>query len=605
MTVDFILGLAIIIFAGILAQWLAWRLRIPSILLLLIFGLLIGPVFGFVNPDVLFGELLFPLVSLAVGIILFEGGLGLRFKDLPEIKRVVWMLITVGALITWAVSAAAAYVIIGLDFQLALVLGAILIVSGPTVILPLLRDVRPEGPVGSILRWEGILIDPVGATLALLVFDTILQTNLREATGEAVISLLQIVIIGAALGWAGAKGLAYLLKRYLIPDHLQNAFTLMAVIVVFALSNLLASESGLLAATIMGMVLANQNAVAIKHIIEFKEDLGVLLTSSIFVLLAARLQLGDILGLGWPGLLFLAAIILLARPLSVFFSTLGSSLNLAEKGFLAWMAPRGIVAASVASIFAIELAHVGFPRADMLVSLTFLVIIGTVLVYGLSAGPLARRLGLAEADPQGALLVGAHRGARHLAKILQDAGFKAALIDTNPRNCRLAQAEGLQSYCGNILFEEFVEEIDLGGVGKLLALTSNDEVNTLACLHMADIFGRANIYQLPPQSIEGQRPDGLPEHLVGRLLFGPEMTFRKLNERFDAGWTLEIIEMPEAVDPDAFAEGAADALTPMFVIRDRLLKVITASEPYAPQPGDRLIALVAPGFTLEASRPPD
>ncbi len=605
MTVDFILGLAIIIFAGILAQWLAWRLRIPSILLLLIFGLLIGPVFGFVNPDALFGELLFPLVSLAVGIILFEGGLGLRFKDLPEIQRVVWMLISIGALITWAVSAAAAHFIIGLDFQLALVLGVILIVSGPTVILPLLRDVRPEGPVGSILRWEGILIDPVGATLALLVFDTILQTNLREATGEAVISLLQIVIIGAALGWAGARGLAYLLKHYLIPDHLQNAFTLMAVIVVFALSNLLASESGLLAATIMGMALANQNAVAIKHIIEFKEDLGVLLTSSIFVLLAARLQLGDILGLGWPGLLFLAAIILLARPLSVFFSTLGSSLNLAEKGFLAWMAPRGIVAASVASIFAIELAHVGFPHADILVSLTFLVIIGTVLVYGLSAGPLARRLGLAQANPQGALLVGAHRGARRLAKSLQDAGFKAVLIDTNPRNCTLAQAEELQAYCGNILFEEFVEEIDLGGVGKLLALTSNDEVNTLACLHMADIFGRANVYQLPPQSIEGQRADGLPDFLVGRLLFGPDMTYRKLNERFNAGWTLEIIEMAEAFDPDALAERAADALIPMFVIRDRLLKVITATESYAPQPGDRLIALVVPGFRLEASKPPD
>jgi len=476
LTVDLILGLAVIVFAGILAQWLAWRLHLPSILLLLIFGLLIGPIFGLINPDALFGDTLFPLVSLSVGIILFEGGLGLRYKDLPGIKHVVRNLISIGVLITWGVAAAAAFFVMGLDIQLALVLGAILTVSGPTVILPLLRDVRPEGQVGSILRWEGILIDPVGATLALLVFDTVLQTNLREATGEAVINLLQIIIIGVALGWAGARGLAYLLKRYMIPDHLQNAFTLMTVIVVFAASNALASESGLLAATVMGMVLANQNAVSIKHIIEFKEDLGVLLTSSIFVLLAARLRLGDILGLGWPALVFLAIIIFLARPLTVFFSTLGSPLRLSEKAFLAWMAPRGIVAASVASLFAIELAHVGFPDADKLVSLTFLVIIGTVVVYGLTAGPLARRLGLAEMNPQGLMLVGAHQGARLLARALQDVGYKVILVDTNVHNCRVAEKDDLRSYCGNILYEEFVEELDLGGVGKLLALTSNDEV---------------------------------------------------------------------------------------------------------------------------------
>ncbi len=444
MTENLIVGLAAIVFSGIFAQWLAWRIRIPSILLLLVFGLLIGPILGFVNPDELFGDLLFPLVSLAVGIILFEGGLGLRLRDLSGIRSVVRNLISIGALVTWVVGAAAAYFIVGLDLSLSLILGAILVVSGPTVILPLLRDIRPEGNVGSVLRWEGILIDPVGATLALLVFDTVLKTNIRSATGEAFIDLLQIVIIGAALGWVGARILSFLLTRYLIPDHLQNAFTLMMVIVVFGISNVLASESGLLATTVMGMVLANQNAVSIKRIIEFKEDLGVLLTSSIFVLLAARLQIGDILGLGWPALAFLAVIILFARPLSVFLSTLGTPLNGKEKIFLAWMAPRGIVAAAVASIFAIELSHVGYPNADKLVSLTFVIIIGTVVVYGLTAGPLARRLGLAEMDPQGLLLVGAHRWSRNLAMVLKNAGVKTVLVDTNTRNVGLAQDEGLR-----------------------------------------------------------------------------------------------------------------------------------------------------------------
>ncbi len=601
MTENLVVGLAIIVFAGIFAQWLAWRIRIPSILLLLFFGLLIGPILGFVNPDELFGDLLFPLVSLAVGIILFEGGLGLRLRDLTGIRSVVRNLISIGALVTWAVAAAAAYFIIGLDISLSLILGAILIVSGPTVILPLLRDIRPQGQVGSILRWEGILIDPVGATLALLVFDTVLKANLRSATGEAFIELLQIVIIGAALGWAGARALSFLLTRYLIPDHLQNAFTLMTVIVVFGISNLLAPESGLLAATIMGMVLANQNAVSIKRIIEFKEDLGVLLTSSIFVLFAARLQIGDILGLGWPALVFLAAIIFFARPLSVLLSTLGAPLQGKEKVFLAWMAPRGIVAASVASIFAIELSHVGYPNADKLVSLTFLVIIGTVVVYGLTAGPLARRLKLAESDPQGLLLIGAHRWSRNLANTLKDAGFKIILVDTNTRNVGLAQNEGLLAYCGNVLYEDFVEEMNLGGIGRMLALTPNDEINSLASLHMADVFGRSNVYQLPLQSTDATPQESVPDFLIGRLLFGRGVTYRELNDRFTMGWTLQIIALTDEFDYADFSETCQEYATPMFVMRnEESLVILTAAAAYTPQAGDNLVALVAPGRALEA-----
>ena len=598
MITDLILGLAIIIFAGILAQWLAWRWHIPSILLLLVFGLLVGPLLGLVDPDTLLGDLLFPLVSLAVGIILFEGGLGLRFRDLTGIRGVVRNLITVGVLVTWGIATAAGYWVLHLDLELALVLGAILTVSGPTVILPVLRDVRPEGAVGSILRWEGILIDPVGATLALVVFDGVLQTNLRQATGDALISLLQIVIIGAALGWATARLMAYLLKRYLIPDHLQNAFTLMAVIAVFALSNLLAPESGLLATTMMGMVLANQKGASIKHIIEFKEDLGVILTSSIFVLLAARLQLNDLLMLGWPGLIFLGVLILLARPLSVVLSTLRSSLRWPEKAFLAWMAPRGIVAASVASLFAIELAHAGFEQANMLVSVTFLVIIGTVVVYGLSAGPLARRLGLAEADPQGLLLVGAHPGARQLAAVLQEVGFKVVLTDTNQLNCHQAAAESLQAYCGNILYEEFVEEIDLGGVGRLLAMTSNDEVNTLACLHMAEIFGRAHVYQLPPQHMEEVSEEEVL-HWGGRLLFGREMTFRFLQSRLESGWRLQVLEVTVGTLARIEQARAEVVLIPLFILRDQRLLVISVDEPYEHREGDKMIAMVAPTWDME------
>ena len=256
-----LVGIAEVIFLGILAQWLAWRLRLPSILLLLVFGLVVGPITGLIAPDDLFGDVFFPIVSLSVGIILFEGGLGLRLRELPAVGTVVRNLISVGVLITWMIGAGAAYLLFNLSFSLAVLAGAILVVSGPTVILPLLRDIRPEGQVGAILRWEGILVDPIGAILALLVFDVIIETNLRAAAGEAAIALLQIVIIGVAVGWFGARLLALLLQRFLIPDHLENAFTLMAVITVFALANVLAQESGLLATTVMGVVLANQRPV--------------------------------------------------------------------------------------------------------------------------------------------------------------------------------------------------------------------------------------------------------------------------------------------------------------------------------------------------------
>ncbi|RME85667.1 MAG: hypothetical protein D6775_02180 [Caldilineae bacterium] len=595
MTESLIIGLATIIFTGIIAQWLAWRLHIPSILLLLIFGFALGPATGLLDPDEMFGDLLFPFISLAVGIILFEGGLGLRLSELATIGRVVRNLISVGALVTGAVAAVAAALLLNLQPSLAVLLGAILIVSGPTVILPLLRDIRPIGQVGSILRWEGIVIDPIGATLALLVFDALLAANVREASGQAFIALLQIVIIGAATGWAGARLLALMLRRFLIPDHLQNAFTLMLVIAIFALSNTLATESGLLATTVMGMVLANQRSLQLKRIVEFKEDLGVVITSSLFVLLAARLEFAQLLGLGWPGLVFLAVLILIARPLMVYLSTLGSTLQRNERLFLAWMAPRGIVAAAVASIFALELSHQGFADAERLVPITFLVIIGTVMVYGLTAGPMARRLGLAESDPQGLLFIGAHDWARALARFLQEEGVKVVLVDTNPRHVFMARNEGLNAVQGNILYEEVVEEMDLGGIGRALALTSNDEVNALAVLHLADVFGRSHVYQLP---LRRGPADALPSYLVGRVLFDEDAGFRVLSERFGQGWSLCKVTLSHAFDYDAFVEACRDYALPMFVLENGRLRILSTDQDYTPQPDQTLVALVAPGHTL-------
>ncbi|MFQ5798761.1 MAG: cation:proton antiporter, partial [Bacteroidota bacterium] len=327
---DLLIGLASIIVLGIVAQWLAWRLRLPSILLLLILGFIAGPVTGILNPDALLGDLLVPLVSVSVAVILFEGGLSLRIAELRETGSVVRNLISVGALVTWVISAGAAALILGLDFALAVLLGAILVVTGPTVIVPLLRQVRPVARVGSILKWEGILIDPMGAMLAVLVFEAILSGGFQEASTLAVMGVLKTVFIGGSVGALGAGVIILLLKRYWIPDYLHNAVSLMMVVSVFTASNFLQAESGLLAATLMGVVLANQKAVAVKHIIEFKENLRVLLISSLFILLAARLQVNDLNYIGASGLAFLGVLVLIARPAAVGLSALGSEMSWRE-----------------------------------------------------------------------------------------------------------------------------------------------------------------------------------------------------------------------------------------------------------------------------------
>lgn len=599
MNASILITFAVILFLGIFAQWLAWRVRMPTILLLLAFGFIAGPITGWVNPDRLLGDLLFPIVSLSVGIILFEGGLGLRLKQLPAVGVVVRNIISIGALTTWAVSTIAAYFILGLDFYLSLLLGAILIVTGPTVILPILRDLRPKGQAAVILRWEGILIDPVGATVAVLVFDLILAVVAQHSADNLFITLLEIAIIGMALGWAFARFTSIMLRLYLIPDHLQNAAILMMVVLAFALANRIAPESGLLATTMMGMTLANERGVNLKRIKEFKEDIGVLLVSSLFILLASRLQFADFGALGGEVLLFLAVLILAARPLTVLVATARSNLERRDRVFLAALAPRGIVAAAVSSTFGLELARQGYPGAEKLAPITFVVIIGTVVIYGLGIGPLARRLGLSEANPQGLLLVGAHGCAQKIAQFISELGFRVALVDTNPQNVLAARQLGLTAHLGNILHEDVVEEMNLAGIGRLLALTANNEVNSLAALYLAEVFGRSQVYQLAPPEADEDEEALLPQFMLGRLLFRAGVSHATLEQSFQRGWEMQVVEIDPAADPDEIIANHAQSMIPMFVLsQHNELAVITRGSDMTPSPGQRLIALVAPAAQL-------
>lgn len=585
--------LASVVILGVTAQWLAWWLRLPAILLLLIAGFIAGPVTGFLHPDELFGELLFPFVSLAVALILFEGGLNLQLSELQRHGAVVRNLVLGGALVTWILSAGAAYLLIGLDVGVAILLGAVLVVTGPTVIMPLLRHVRPTSRVHSILKWEGILIDPIGATLAMLVFEALVARGVGQAATGAVMGFLKTIVVGGGMGIVGAALLVLALYRHWVPDFLQNPVSLMMVLAVFTIADRLQAESGLLAVTVMGVALANQRRVAVKHIAEFKESLQVVLITALFIVLAARLEPKMVMAMldGGP-LVFVGLLIVLVRPAAVALATWRSELSWRERTLLAWMAPRGIVAAAVSSVFALRLGGSGYPHAEYLSGLTFLVIISTVVLYGLTAAPLARWLGVAQGQPTGALIVGAHSWARALARALQRQGLTVLLVDTDPEKIEAAHAEGLVAYQGNIISEEIKEELDLDGIGCLLAMTYNDEVNALAALHFSDVFGRAQVYQLAPRTYSDRE---IPRYLRGRILFGAGITYTQLSQWFQQGATIHTLACTKELDYAEWQKQYGTSAIPLFVVTaTKKLLPFTLNRAPRPQPGDALIAVILP-----------
>lgn len=631
-----LVALAAVLVLGTAAQWLAWRLRLPSILLLLGCGVLAGPIAGWIQPDRLLGELLFPVVSLSVAVVLFEGSLNLALRELRVIGRVLFQLLTVGVAVTWGLTTLAAWGLLGFDLFKAVLLGAVLVVTGPTVIGPLLRHIRPVGRVGPIARWEGIVIDPIGAILALLVFEAhvaMQSGGVEQASYNACVGLAKTMLVGGACGTAAAWLAGFVLRRHLVPDHLQSPVVLMLVLGAFVGSNHWQPESGLLAVTVMGVVLANLPGVVLQPVLEFKETLSVLLISSLFILLSARLSLPALVELGWRGPLFVAVMILVVRPAAAWLSTIGGQLTWQERVFLGWLAPRGIVAAAVSSIFALRLG-IDAPVGDSpekeggsavaivaaepsargvevsaltapgsgLAPATFLVIFGTVVVYGLTAPPLARRLGLASSNPQGVLLAGADLVGRRLAQALHEAGYPVLVVDTNRWNIQAARMEGLPTVQENILSDQALEELDLGGIGRFLGVTPNDEVNSLGAMHLAPLFGRAEVYQLTPHDqAAGREPSA--GHLRARLLFSPHLTHRELTSRLEAGARIKSTRLTDEFTYEDFQRTYGPSAVPLFLSEGKRLTVLTDQGSVLPKPGQTIIALVdAPERIAEAHR---
>ncbi|MDZ7690569.1 MAG: cation:proton antiporter [Balneolaceae bacterium] len=595
MAEHFLIAIASILVFGIGAQWAAWRFNLPAILLLLISGILAGPVFGLLDPDLLMGDLLAPFISVSVAIILFEGGLSLRFAELKDVGSVIGNLVSIGVLATWTITSLSSYYIFSFGWELSILLGAILVVTGPTVVIPLLRQVRPSGQVGPILKWEGIVIDPIGAMLSVLVFEVIIATSVTAATSVAIVSIVKTIVFGTLCGLGGAALIYLLLKRHALPDFLHNPVSLMIVVVVFTVSNMIQHESGLWATTLMGIALVNQKTANINHIIEFKENLRVLLLSTLFILLAARIELNELLAnLNWAMLAFLGIIVLIARPFAVYISTVFSDVSWREKIFLSWMAPRGVVAASISSIFAISLAQNGFEQANQLIPVVFIVIISTVIIYGLPASWVARKLGVAKPEPNGVLILGAKDWSIEVGKKLQQEGIKVLMADANWNNIARARSQNLDAYHGNILSEIALEEIDLDGIGHLLAFTPNDEVNSLAALRLGEIFDRSHVFQLSPNTKHKKTEKKVSDHLSGRILFSKNLNHDKLAQRITSEDDLSTVNITEQNTFSDYMnnEKGKDQEIPLFhITSDQKLRPITVNYPYPPATAGKLIVI--------------
>lgn len=603
--------LSLVVGVGIAAQWLAWRIHLPAILVLLAAGFALG--FYQRPPASIEDDLLFSVISLSVAVILFEGGLTLRFREMDDCGRALVQLVSLGALLTWGLSTVFARYVLSVGWPMANIIGSILVVTGPTVIGPLLRHVRPSGRVAAVAKWEGIVIDPVGAVLAVLVLHAVFADSAGKAMSDTVLGIFLTVFVGAVTGYLAHRVLVEVFKRHWIPDYLDNALTLAMVFLTFAISNRIQPESGLVTVTVFGVMMANQQVTPIRHLIEFKEILRVLLISILFIVLSSRIHWQDLIGLGWPALGFVLLLILVVRPLAVLLSTVGAELRFKERLFLSWLAPRGIVAAAVSSIFVLEIQHLAeksdgsgtlqqlADESAILSPLVFLVIVGTVLVYGLTAKPVARFLGIGEPNPTGVLFVGADPLTVEMASMLDSLNVPVLLVDSNYGKAAAARMRGLRASNHLITTEHVADHLDLRGIGHLLAMTANDQVNALAMIQLGEIFDRSESFQLVPASSSQNGEKQMATHLTGRLLFDKRATWPYLTERHATGAIIKKTPLTEDFTWDDFQSMYGDSAIPLFVYfpETQRINIFEADAARTLEPGRVLIALIDPPSSNE------
>lgn len=595
MPIPDLLMLSLIGLLGLLCQWFAWRIKLPAILPLLVTGLLLGPVFGVLDPDALFGDVLFSFISLSVAIILFEGSLTLKRSEFKEVGSVVRRLVSYGALVNAVIIAVATHYLAGISWSLSALFGAIMVVTGPTVIMPMLRTVKPNAVLARTLRWEGIVIDPLGALFAVLVFEWIVAQQTSSNLLHIATVFGQTIATGVLLGVGAGYGFGLLLRHRQIPEYLQNFSAIAIVTSTFALSNSLTHESGLLAVTIMGIWLANMRGVHTRDILNFKESLTLILVSSLFIILSARLDLTGLIALGWGAVGILLVMQFIARPIKVFLCTLNSNLSRNERLLLAWVGPRGIVAAAISAVFALKLESLQIEDAELLVPLAFSIIIGTVLIQSSTARFLTRALNVSAPDTKGYLIVGANPVAITVGKALDAAGIETVLCDTDWHNISAARMAGLKTYYGNAMSEHAELHLDMTNLGGMLGLSRNQAVNTSAALRFREDFGARKIFVLP--GLDDQRSSSkhkANEFYAGRVLLGIKWYYRKLYSliyRYDA--QIKNTQLSDAYEFSKWRRDNDEEKTVPIFAKDESdsLYWFTADDDLEPKPGWTIYAL--------------
>tara|TARA_B110000977_G_C11087776_1_gene495441 strand:+ start:4658 stop:6481 length:1824 start_codon:yes stop_codon:yes gene_type:complete len=520
--------LAGIIILGIVAQWMAWRLKLPAILPLILIGLLVGPIATFYTADgakliepiwngtkgLFPGDGLYYFVSLAISVILFEGGLTLKRAEIATTGPVISKLITLGSTVTFFGAGIASHFIFELSWPMAFLFSALIIVTGPTVITPILRNIPLKKEVSAILKWEGILIDPIGALVAVLVYEFISVEGGQAFTQTALIAFGKILLFGFSFGFTFAHALVFVIKKRFIPHYLLNVASLSMVLLVFVTSDFFAHESGLLAVVIMGMVMGNINLPNLKELLYFKESLSVLLISILFILLAANINIDQLMLLyDWRTALLFGAIILVVRPLGVFLSSSGSGLQFKEKLFISWVGPRGIVAAGIASLFGSKLVARGEVGAEYITPLVFVIVLGTVLLNATTARIVAKWLGVFLKKSEGILIVGAAPASRLIAQYLQENDRHVVLIDSNENNINAAKEKGIEALTANIYSDNLADNLELNDVGYLMALTGNAEINDFALNRFTEQFGENGAFRLIHVTEKGNKDQQIKQHL--------------------------------------------------------------------------------------------
>jgi NhaP-type Na+/H+ or K+/H+ antiporter len=506
------LELAGIIILGILAQWVAWKFKIPAILPLILIGLLVGPIAAaYLSEDgskwiepiwngtkgLFPGDGLYYFVSLAISIILFEGGLTLKRSEIKNVGPVITKLITLGSAITFILAGLGAHYIFNLSWEISFLFSGLIIVTGPTVITPILRNIPLKKDVSTVLKWEGILIDPIGALVAVLVFEFISVGGGGGFTKTALMEFGKILLFGTSFGFTFAHALAYAVNKKLIPHYLLNVVSLSTVLLVFVESEVFAHESGLLAVVVMGMVLGNSKLKNLKELLYFKESLSVLLISILFILLSANINIEDLMLLyTWKTIALFAIVVFVIRPLAVFSSTFKSKLKFNEKLFISWVGPRGIVAAGIASLFGSKLLKQGVEGAEYITPLVFMIVLGTVLLNATTARMFAKVIGVFLKTSDSILFVGASRPIRLIATHLKEKGKRVVLIDSNSNFIEQATNDGLEALKVDVYDDDLTDNIELNDVGYLIALTGSDMVNKHALNNFSEHLGEHGAYKI-------------------------------------------------------------------------------------------------------------